>query len=122
MSYVSRFTPSDWIAECMRCGRMFKGSELMRTWDGLYVCQEDWEKKHPQLTIRGVEDITRTPWSSSEPPDVFTDDVGYWCYNQETDYNQDYSPVGYLDCYASEDGNVPKERFSGFNCYVDGTT
>lgn len=121
MSYTPTFKPGDWLVECMRCGRMFKGSELLRTWDGLYVCQEDWEPKHPQLTVRGVQDITRTPWSSPEPPDVFTDDIGYWTFTLPDDSDQDYSQVGFLDCYCSPTGESPKERFSN-DAYVEGTT
>lgn len=46
----------------MRCGRIFKGSQLMQTWDGLWVCKEDWEPKHTQLSVTGVRDDQRPPF------------------------------------------------------------
>lgn len=46
----------------MRCGRVFKASKLIQTWDGLWVCKDDWEPKHPQLIIHGIKDDQRPPW------------------------------------------------------------
>lgn len=62
MSYIPSYKKGDWKAVCQRCGRYFKGSELRRTWDGLYVCEEDWEEKHPQLYVTGVRDDQRAPF------------------------------------------------------------
>ena len=120
MSYVPYFKPGSWIVECFLCGRMFKGEELRRTWDGKFVCQQDYEAKHPQLSVRGVKDQIRVPFSSPEGPDTYIDQQGYWEFDVRTD--GDYSPVGKLDCYASSDGAFPVDRFSGDSCYVEGTT
>lgn len=67
MSYSPSFVSGDWKATCQRCGRIFKGSQLRRTWDGLYVCAEDWEEKHPQLQVRGVRDDQRPPFTVPDP-------------------------------------------------------
>lgn len=41
---------------CDRCGMKFRKSQTRRTWDGLIVCFDDWEVRHPQDFVRGVED------------------------------------------------------------------
>ncbi len=63
MSYNPSFVSGDFKAVCMRCGCVFKGSQLRKTWDGLYVCKADWEEKHPQLQVRGVRDDQRAPFT-----------------------------------------------------------
>jgi len=37
------------IALCDRCGFRYKLLELRKEWNGLFVCQECYEPKHPQL-------------------------------------------------------------------------
>lgn len=46
------FREGDWNAVCDRCGFEFKASELRRDWQGLMVCPEDFERRHPQEFIR----------------------------------------------------------------------
>lgn len=62
MSYYPSYVSGDFKALCMRCGRLFKGSQLKQTWDGLWVCKEDWEPKHTQLLVTGVKDDQRPPF------------------------------------------------------------
>jgi hypothetical protein len=57
---------------CDRCGFKFKAGELRRTWDGLWVCREDWEPRHPQDYVKGVRDIQKPVLSRPEAPDIFT--------------------------------------------------
>lgn len=61
----------DWNAICDRCGFEFKASQLRKTWDGLYVCEEDWEQRHPQDFIRGVKEDQSVPWTRPEQEDTF---------------------------------------------------
>lgn len=56
---------------CDRCGFKFKSDQVKRTWDGLYVCEDDWEPKHPQLFIRARGDKQTVPFSRTEPADTF---------------------------------------------------
>lgn len=70
MSYTPSYKAGDWKAICQRCGSIFKGSELRRTWDGLYVCKDDWEPKHPQLYVTGVRDDQRPPFVLPDTTDV----------------------------------------------------
>lgn len=67
------FKKGDHNAICDRCGFKFKASQLRKTWDGFYVCQEDWEPRHPQDFLRGVKDDPSVPWTRSEQTDVETD-------------------------------------------------
>lgn len=60
-----------WNALCDRCGKKFKASMLRKDWQGLYVCERDWEPRHPQDFVRGVQDVQTVPWSRSPPADVF---------------------------------------------------
>jgi hypothetical protein len=57
---------------CDRCGFKFKASELKKTWDGLWVCEQDWEPRHPQDFVKGVMDDQKPVLSRPEGPDEFT--------------------------------------------------
>jgi len=37
-------------------------------WDGLYVCKQDWEIRHPQEMIRPIPDQNKLPWTRPDPP------------------------------------------------------
>lgn len=71
MGKADYWKPHDFNAICDRCGKKFKGSELKKTWDGLMVCDSDWEPRHPQDFVRGVKDDMSTPYSRSEATDTF---------------------------------------------------
>ena len=36
-------------AVCDRCGQEYKYQQLKKEWNGLFVCPECYEPKHPQL-------------------------------------------------------------------------
>lgn len=61
----------DHNAICDRCGQKYKASSLRKTWDGLWVCQKDWEPRHPQELIRAIKDDPSVPWSRPEAQDQF---------------------------------------------------
>lgn len=44
---------------CEICGFNFRRSQMKETWDGLWVCEADWEPKHPQLSVKGKKDDQR---------------------------------------------------------------
>ncbi len=71
MGHADYFKMGDNNCICDRCGFKYKASELKQTWDGLYVCEKDWEPRHPQDFVRGVEDIQEPLLSRSESPDSF---------------------------------------------------
>lgn len=60
----------DWNAACYECGRKRKASDLIKHWQGYYVCPEHWEPRHPQDFVRAVPDIQAPPWTQDQN-DVF---------------------------------------------------
>lgn len=60
------YEPGNYWAECDRCGFDFRIKELKKTWDGLLVCDKDWEPRQPQDFVRAVED-TITPQGPTRP-------------------------------------------------------
>lgn len=72
--------PGTWAAICDRCGFRFPSDEIQKEWQGLMVCEECFETRHPQDFIRGVEDNPSPPWTRPEPPDTFVD-VSYLPYS-----------------------------------------
>ena len=69
-----RFTwwkPGSWNTICDVCGFKFKAHDLHLRWDGLMVCRDDWEIRHPQELIRPIQDQAKLPWTRPEATDSF---------------------------------------------------
>lgn len=69
MSYV----PGDFWRICDSCGFKMRASQTLKRWDGLMVCREDFEERHPQDFVRGRVDRQNVPNPRPEPADVFID-------------------------------------------------
>ena len=74
----------DWNALCDSCGRKFKASSLQKRWDGLIVCREDWEQRHPQDLLRVQREQISVPWSRPYPATDTFIPVNY------TDFENEY--------------------------------
>ena len=61
----------DFNCLCQVCGMKYKASELRKRWDGVYVCDKDYEPRHPQDLIKLPIERVATPFSAPEPTDVF---------------------------------------------------
>jgi hypothetical protein len=72
MSYRSKYEKGNWKTVCDACGRLFKASQLTKRWDGVMVCQDDWEPRQTQDFVRGVADIQTPAWTRPEVADTFT--------------------------------------------------
>lgn len=57
----------DYNAICDSCGRKYKASTMRKRWDGLLVCEEDWEPRHPQLSLKVHGDKQTVPMPRPEP-------------------------------------------------------
>jgi len=74
---MSLFKGNGWkkgdnYAICDVCGLRYLSSELSKRWDGLVVCEDDWEPRHPQEFVRAVADIpTAKGYIRVEPNDDF---------------------------------------------------
>jgi hypothetical protein len=64
----------DWNAVCQVCGFRFKGSELRKRWDGVRVCADDFETRHPSDFLRVPREDTSVPWTSPEADESFVED------------------------------------------------
>lgn len=80
----------NWNALCDSCGRKFKATDLQKRWDGLFVCKEDWEQRHPQDLLRVQREQISVPWARPYPAtDTFvTTDVLEIEYTNP--YNEDF--------------------------------
>lgn len=67
-----RFELGQHNADCDRCGFTFKARQLRKEWNGLRVCGDCWEPRHPQDSLRGKPDRQANDWSRprTEGPDV----------------------------------------------------
>jgi len=63
--------PGTWLCVCDVCGFEFHSDELSKRWDGLMVCKDDYEQRHPSDYVRVVPEHIVPPWVRPEPPDVF---------------------------------------------------
>lgn len=44
--------PGNWKVACDVCGFWFPSGEMKERWDGLMVCEKDFEHRHPQTLYR----------------------------------------------------------------------
>jgi len=65
------YDKGDYDAICDSCGFKYKASELKLRWDGLMVCNKDWEPRQPQDFVRAKIDIQAVVWSRPEAYDTF---------------------------------------------------
>lgn len=54
----------EWNADCDRCGFKFKASDLREDWQGLMLCRDCYEPRHPSDFFRmPFEQEQIIPWS-----------------------------------------------------------
>ena len=70
MTYI----PGDFWRICDRCGRKFRQSQTRKTWDGLWVCERDFEERHPQDFVKSKTDKQSVREPRPEPEDYFLSD------------------------------------------------
>lgn len=64
--------PGNWKVTCQSCGFWFPSGEIKRRWDGLLVCKDDWETRHPQTLIKIRGETAVPDFVSKDPsPDNF---------------------------------------------------
>lgn len=79
------FKLGDWNAICDGCGFKFKASQLRKRWDGMMMCEDDWEMRNPLDFLRPPNEHISTPWSRPEPPDSFVASPGMAIITQTGD-------------------------------------
>jgi hypothetical protein len=66
---ITKLVIGDWLAICDVCGFRFHASQLQKRWDGLMVCKEDMESRHPQDLLHVPRPEQAPPWTRPEPED-----------------------------------------------------
>ncbi len=86
---------------CDVCGFKFKFTELRKRWDGLIVCNKDFENDHPQKYIRVRESGLAVPEARPRPEDVF---IGPTCTLWGA---SGYADIAEADCARADVSTIP---------------
>jgi len=86
----------NWNGICDSCGRKVKASQLRKRWDGLQVCEEDYETRHPSDFLRVQREQISVPWVRPEVTDTFIyDTCDAWTRSPMADFGTaDCATVG----------------------------
>lgn len=68
---MSKYRVGNWKVVCDVCGFTFLNTEVRKRWDGLIVCEQDFERKHPSLTPVRLRESPAPPFVRPEPEDSF---------------------------------------------------
>lgn len=63
------YKAGEWNVWCMVCNKKIKSGEALKRWDGLLVCHEDYENRHPLDFLRTRQERISVPFSA---PTTFT--------------------------------------------------
>ena len=66
-----------WKVICPVCGFYKYSDELKRRWDGVMVCAEDWEPRHPQELFRARTEHSALPFAYPEVTHPTVDTSGW---------------------------------------------
>ena len=55
------YISGDYWQNCDVCGFNYRRSQMRQRWDGLWVCDKDWEPQHPQDLVVGIPDHQAVP-------------------------------------------------------------
>lgn len=55
---------------CDRCSKEIYASKAMKEWNGLIVCSNCFEERHPMDLLRVRKENVTVPFSRPEPPDI----------------------------------------------------
>ena len=76
----------DYNCVCDSCGRKFKASTMRKRWDGFLVCKDDFEVKHPQLSLKVHGDKQTVPIPRPEAEDQFLEFCDIWTSSPMADF------------------------------------
>lgn len=91
------FKTGEWNVYCMVCNRKIKSGMALKRWDGLIVCPEDYENRHPMDFLRARQERISVP---------FTSDSSFTLFN-----GPQYPP--YASCNAEGSSGVPSFAVAG---------
>jgi hypothetical protein len=62
-----QYIAGDFWRICEECGFKTRSSETFKRWDGLWVCEADFEPRHPQDFVKGLKDRIAVPEPRPDP-------------------------------------------------------
>lgn len=65
------FKSGEWNVWCMVCNRKIKSGIALKRWDGLIVCPDDYENRHPMDFLRTRQERISVPFTSDTSFDEF---------------------------------------------------
>jgi len=71
----NHYISGQWNVTCDVCSKKIKAHDAKTRWDGLVVCPDDFEHRHPQDYVKAKLDKITVPFTRPRPPDVFTNVV-----------------------------------------------
>lgn len=58
------YKSGEWNVFCMVCNRKIKSGQALKRWDGLIVCSDDYENRHPMDFLRTRQERISVPFTS----------------------------------------------------------
>ena len=92
--------PGTWKIVCDVCGFDFASDRVRERWDGLIVCEKDFEHDHPQKFIRVTENSTPPDPIRTEGEDEFI--FICWLYALSA-----YADLAEADCAQADNTTFP---------------
>ena len=100
MSRGWKWKSGDWYVSCDVCSKQIYASDSLRRWDGMIVCKEDFETRHPQELIKHRTDNQSVPFTRPEATEIFNEYYGFidfWTVKDNVDfvwtYNRDFTEL-----------------------------
>lgn len=92
---MTYFKSGTWNIICAVCGRQYKSDEILKRWDGVFVCKDDFEVRHVADFIRPTIERSSVPFQNPDSDDTFV----YVCYLEQS---QGRASVGEADCARAD--------------------
>lgn len=65
------YLSGSWNVICQLCGKKIKAANVFKRWDGLLVCEDDYEQRNILDFMRIKSDEISVPYLNPESPDQF---------------------------------------------------
>ncbi len=83
------FISGEFNLYCDVCSKKIKAHEAKHRWDGLIVCEKDYETRQPQDFVRARQDQITVPFSRPVEARTLTN-ITYINIYMDADYIEDY--------------------------------
>ena len=90
------FISGEWNVTCDVCSKKIKAGIAKQRWDGLIVCPDDFEHRHPQDFVKAHSDKISVPFVRPIPTLLFTN-VTYTTIYVDEDYIEDHGMQTYFE-------------------------